>query len=81
MEFFRFLVSTISQDLKWEPNTDTIIKKAQQRMYFLCQLRKLNLPKELLIHFYTAIIQSVLCMSIAVWFGSSTKKDRSRLQD
>lgn len=40
---FRFLGSTFSQDLKSESNTDTIIKKAQQRMYVLHQLTKLNL--------------------------------------
>ncbi|KAI3353757.1 hypothetical protein L3Q82_004989 [Scortum barcoo] len=80
VETFRFLGSTISQDLKWESNIDAIRKKAQQRMYFLHQLRKFNLPQELLIQFYTAIIQSVLCTSITVWFGSATKQDRNRLQ-
>ncbi|KAI3376522.1 hypothetical protein L3Q82_016980, partial [Scortum barcoo] len=50
------LGSTVSHDLKWESNINTIRKKAQQRMYFLQQLRKFNLPQELLIQFYTAII-------------------------
>ena len=49
-------------------------------MYFLRQLRKYNLPQELLIKFYTAVIESVLCTSITVWFGSATKLDRNRLQ-
>ena len=80
VESFRFLGSTISRDLKWETNTVTIIKKAQQRLYFLRQLRKLNLPKELLTQFYSAIIQSVLCSSITVWFGSVTKQEKNRLQ-
>src|SRR4029434_6532314 len=57
-----------------------VIKKAQQRMYFLRQLRKYNLPQELLVQFYTAVIESVLCTSITVWFGSATKLDRKRLQ-
>ena len=61
-------------------HTDTVWKKAQQRLHFLQQLRKFKLPKELLITFYTAIIQSVLCSSITVWFGSTTKRDRARLQ-
>lgn len=65
VETFRFLGSTISQDLKWASNIDTIIKKAQQRMYFLCQLRKFNLPQGLLIQFYSAIIQCVLCTSLS----------------
>ncbi|KAK3542626.1 hypothetical protein QTP86_031337, partial [Hemibagrus guttatus] len=80
VESFRFLGTTISQDLKWDTHIDSIIKKAQQRFYFLRQLRKFNLPQELLTHFYSAIIEPVLCTSITVWFGSATKSDIRRLQ-
>ncbi|KAK3524281.1 hypothetical protein QTP70_026046, partial [Hemibagrus guttatus] len=80
VESFRFLGTTISQDLKWDTHIDAIIKKAQQRFYFLRQLRKFNLPQELLTHFYSAVIESVLCTSITVWFGSATKSDIRRLQ-
>ncbi|KAK3539408.1 hypothetical protein QTP70_006465 [Hemibagrus guttatus] len=80
VESFRFLGTTISQDLKWDTHIDATIKKAQQRLYFLRQLRKFNLPQELLTHFYSAVIESVLCTSITVWFGSATKSDMRRLQ-
>ncbi|KAK3552708.1 hypothetical protein QTP86_021130, partial [Hemibagrus guttatus] len=80
VESFRFLGTTISQDLKWDTHIDSIIKKAQQRLYFLWQLRKFNLPQELLTQFYAAVIESVLCTSITVWFGSATKSDIRILQ-
>ncbi len=80
VESFRFLGSTISQDLKWDNHIASITKKAQQRLYFLRQLRKFNLPQELLKQFYSAIIETVLCSSITVWFGSATKTDIRRLQ-
>ncbi len=80
VESFRFLGTTISQDLKWDNHIDSIVKKAQQRLYFLCQLRKFNLPQELLKQFYSAIIESVLCTSITVWFSSATKSDHRRLR-
>ncbi len=80
VESFRFMGSTISQDLKWDINIDSIVKKAKQRLYFICQLMKLNLPQELLKQFYTAIIESILCTSIIVWFSSATKSDHRRLQ-
>ncbi len=80
VESFRFLGTTISQDLKWDNHIDSIAKKAQQRLYFLRQLSKFNLPQELLKQFYSAIIESVLCSSITVWFGSATKTDIRRLQ-
>ncbi|KAK9515536.1 hypothetical protein VZT92_026176 [Zoarces viviparus] len=76
VETFKFLGSTISRDLKWAPNINTIMKKVQQRLYFLRQLRKFNVPQELLNLFYSAIIQSILCSSITVWFGSATIQDR-----
>ncbi len=80
VESFRFLGTIISQDLKWDNHDDSIVKKAQQRLYFPRQLRKFNLPQELLKQFYSAIIESVLCSSITVWFGSATKTDIKRLQ-
>ncbi len=63
VESFRFLGTTISQELKWDTHIDSVVKKAQQRLYFLHQLRKFNLPQELLKQFYSAIIESVLCTS------------------
>ncbi len=56
------------------------MKKAQQRLYFLRQLWKFKLPQELLKQFYSAIFESVLCMSITVWFSSATKSDLRRLR-
>ncbi len=57
-----------------------MVKKAQQSLYFLHQLRKFNLPQELLKQFYSAIIESVLCTSITVWFSSATKSDLRKLR-
>ncbi len=80
VESFRFLGTTISQDLKWDNHIESIDKKAQHRLYSLRQLRKLNLPQELLKQFYSAIIESVPCTSMTVWFSSATKFDLRRLR-
>ncbi|KAF7710758.1 hypothetical protein HF521_009630, partial [Silurus meridionalis] len=60
VDSYKFLGTTIPQDLKWDNKIDSIAKKAQQRLYFLYQLRKFNLLQELLKQFYTTIIESVL---------------------
>ena len=52
-ETFRFPESTISWDLKWTSHID----KAQQKLYFLQQFMKFNLPQERLITFHTTIIR------------------------
>uniref|UniRef100_A0AAV2K9Z8 Reverse transcriptase domain-containing protein n=1 Tax=Knipowitschia caucasica TaxID=637954 RepID=A0AAV2K9Z8_KNICA len=80
VESFRFLGTTITQDLKWEPTISSLIKKAQQRMYFLRQLRKAKLPAQMLVQFYTAIIESILTSSVTVWFAGATVRDKQRLQ-
>ena len=49
-------------------------------MYFLRQLKKFNLPKTMMVHFYTAIIESILTSSITIWYAAATAKDKSRLQ-
>ncbi len=76
----KFLGSIISQDLKWDTHIDSIVKKAQQKLYLLRQLRKCNLPQELLKQFYSAVIESVLCTLITVWLDSATKSDTRRFQ-
>ena len=49
-------------------------------MYFLRQLKKFNLPKTMMVHFYTAIIESILTSAITVWYAAATVKDKARLQ-
>ncbi len=62
------------------PPPQLIVKKTQKRLYLIRQLRKFNLPQELLIQFPSAIIESVLCTLITVWFSSATKSDLRRLR-
>ena len=52
VESCRFLCMIITQDLKWELNIRSLIKKAQQRMFFLRQLKKVILPKTMMVRFY-----------------------------
>ncbi|XP_034073841.1 uncharacterized protein LOC117547324 [Gymnodraco acuticeps] len=78
VESFHFLGTIIAQDLKWEQNICSLIKKAQQRMFFLRQLKKFNLPKMMMVNFYTSIMESILTSSITIWLA--TAKDKGRLQ-
>ncbi|KAK3548080.1 hypothetical protein QTP70_004510 [Hemibagrus guttatus] len=79
-ESFRFLGTTITKELKWEQNIRSLTKKAQQRMYFLSQLKKFLLPVKMLVNFYIAIIEYILTSSITVWFAAATARDKAKLQ-
>lgn len=77
---FKFLGTTISNDLKWEANARAAAKKANQRLHFLRQLKKFRANRDILMLFYRATIESVLAFSLSVWFGSATKEDKRLLE-
>ncbi|KAI3363527.1 hypothetical protein L3Q82_012131 [Scortum barcoo] len=70
----------ITSDLTWSMNTAHLVKKAQQRLFFLRKLKRAGLSPQLLTNFYRATIESILCLSAAVWYGSCTSaQDRKDL--
>ncbi|KAK1803843.1 hypothetical protein P4O66_003741 [Electrophorus voltai] len=77
---FRYLGVHILQDLSWSRHTNSLAKKARQRLYHLRRLRDFRLPSKVLRNFYTCTIESILTGNITVWFGNSTKQDRQALQ-
>uniref|UniRef100_A0A670HWE1 Alkylated DNA repair protein AlkB homologue 8 N-terminal domain-containing protein n=1 Tax=Podarcis muralis TaxID=64176 RepID=A0A670HWE1_PODMU len=76
---FRFLGIELQEDLSWSVNIRGLVKKAQQRLYFLRILRKNHLPQKLLLAFYHCAIESVLTYGLCVWYGSCTTQDRMGL--
>ncbi|XP_061557231.1 uncharacterized protein LOC133415298 [Phycodurus eques] len=72
---FESLGITVSREPKRAIDVNSVLKKAQRRMYFLRRLRKHGLPRELLRRFYAALIESGPCSSITVWFGDKLLSD------
>ena len=80
VDTFKFLGTIISKDLSWHDNVDSIVKRAQQRLYFLRQLKKFGLGQVILVQFYRAVIESTLTFSICVWYGSTSQQLRNKLE-
>ncbi|KAK1792984.1 hypothetical protein P4O66_001702 [Electrophorus voltai] len=80
VDSFRYLGIHILQDLSWSRHTNSLAKKAQQRLYHLRCLRDFKLASKVLQNFYTCTIESIITGNITVWFGNSTKQDRQALQ-
>ena len=55
-------------------NTDAVVKKAQQRLFFLRQLKTFGLRREILVQFYRSATESVPAFSIFVWFGGISQR-------
>ena len=79
VDSFKLLGTTLSNNLKWNLNTNLIVKKCHQRLYFLRELKKFHLSKSILVSFYRCVIESVLTFSITVWFNSLTVDDKRKL--
>ncbi|KAK1797486.1 hypothetical protein P4O66_008338 [Electrophorus voltai] len=80
VDSFSYLDVHIPQDLSWSSHTNSLAKKARQRLYHLRRLRDFRLPSKVLWNFYTCTIESILTGNITVWFGNSTKQDRQAFQ-
>ncbi|XP_070193949.1 uncharacterized protein [Littorina saxatilis] len=80
VDFFKFLGTTISNDLCWDDNVDDIVKRARQRLYFLRQLKKFRLSQVILVQFYRAVVESILTFSITVWYGNTSQLLKNKLE-
>ena len=79
VDCFKFLGTIIPSDLGWGNNTDAVAKKAQQRLYFLRELKTFGLRREILVQFFRSAIESIIAFSICVWFGGISQRQRSTL--
>jgi hypothetical protein len=75
-----FLGIHITENLLWTSNTTTIVKRVQQCLYFLSQLKKLGMPPLVLPKYYRCIIKSILSGSIMAWYGNCSIHDHKALQ-
>eukprot|EP00061_Rhincodon_typus_P007878 g30001.t1 len=57
-----------------------MVKKAQQRLFFLRQLRKFGTSIRSLTNFYRCTIESILSGYITAWYGNCSARDRKQLQ-
>ncbi|KAK0156083.1 hypothetical protein N1851_001364 [Merluccius polli] len=77
---FKFLGTHISETLTWTINTSSLVKKANQRLFFLRTLKKNHLSADILCNFYRCAIESILTNCITAWYGNCTVADRKSLQ-
>ncbi|KAI4882102.1 hypothetical protein NFI96_000102 [Prochilodus magdalenae] len=77
---FKFLGVHITEELTWTEHTTRVVKKAQQRLFFLTRLKRFGMDTRILRTFYTCTVESILTGSINTWYGSCTAIERKALQ-
>ena len=76
----RLLGTMLTDDLKWDLNVSTIVKKANARMELLRRVASFGTPPEDLKIIYTLFIRSLLEQSATVWHSSLTEDNITDLE-
>ena len=80
VEECRLLGLTITNQLSWQKNTESIVKKANTRMIILQKLYDFNLPHEEMVNIYVLFIRSMLEYSCVVWHSSITEEENMSIE-
>ena len=70
----------ITDDLKWDSNTESLVKRANQRMELLRKVASFGTSLEEKRNIYILFIRSVLEQSCTVWHSSLTKENEEDLE-
>ena len=76
----KLLGTIVTNDLKWDENTNHIVKKAYARMEMLRRLSGFQAPQSDLKHVYIVYIRSLLEQSCNVWHSSLTLQNKNDLE-
>jgi hypothetical protein len=80
VEKTKLLSLVITNDLKWEENTEILVKKANSRMQLLRKCASFTKDIEELKNIYILFIRSILEQSCTVWHSSLTEEDSTNLE-
>ena len=80
VEETKLLGTILTNDLKWEKNTDFIAKKPNKRMELLRQVSTFGASWEELKNIYILFIRSLLEQSCTVWHSGLTSENKDDLE-
>ena len=70
----------ITNDLKWEDNTNYICEKARHKLWLLRRMKGLNLDTFQMLDVYQKEVRSILEMCVPVWHPSLTSNESNRIE-
>ena len=70
----------MTDDLRWERNTEFICTKAYKRMWSLRRMKILNIEPYVILDVYTKEIRSILELAVPAWHSGLTKKQSDDIE-
>lgn len=78
---YKYLGTVFDSQLKFERNSESVVKRAQQRVHLLRRINSFGVSKSILCTVYLSYIESLLTFSFICWFGNISVKDRNCLNN
>ena len=76
---YKYLGTIFDNKLKWDNNTEEIVKKGQQRLYLLRKLNYFSVDQKIFYLFHKSFMESVLSFFFTCWFHSLGVKNKNSL--
>merc|ERR1712074_421702 len=76
---YKYLGLVIDFKLYWGEHVNILIKRLNQRLYFLRRLRSFNFSLNSLKMFYLSIIESIICFGISCWGNSINSNNKNKI--
>ena len=78
-EVYKYLGMHIDNQFSWQAHVDTLVKKLNQRLYFIRKLNSFKVNVEIIKTFYLSSVQSLILFGITCWGGNIRKVDKIRI--
>ena len=76
----RILGITVTSDLKWQENTDQIVKRAMSRIWILRRMKQLGVGERTLADVWAKEGRSLLELAVPAWHSSLTSKQSAAIE-
>ena len=80
VEEIKLLGVSLRSDLKWNSNTQMIVKKANKRLWIVRRLKKMGASDQDLVDMYIKQIRSILELAVPAWQGALTVDDKIEIE-
>ena len=76
---FKYLGTIIDQTLSFTENSESIFKRANQRLFLIRELRSFGVSQHILEMAYGGLVESILQFNINAWYGNLSGKNKNKL--
>ena len=80
VDHMKILGTIITNDLKWDRNSDELVSKANKRMILLKKLQSFGATREEMVHLWILYCRSILEQSATLWGSSITQENKDDLE-